>query len=633
MHLFGSSSRYRGMEIDDAVLTITEKDAARLERPIHRGYARWFRALFLMTLALLGARVFFLNVVESGYYQDVATRNSVRNVLLSAPRGLIFDRYGKQLVRNVPSMELMAMPSDLPTSEGDRQALIDRLRRFIAFDSDDWETLLKTARGTFATPVVLKPVLTQEEALIFSSRAADFPGLSLERSAVREYQDGLIFSHILGYEGKIRKEELADHPDYLPIDSIGKQGIEKSYESVLRGKRGADRVEVDSRGAVKKELGVFDPEPGSDLMLNIDADLQKKLFDVLSATLEKAGLAKGAAVALDPRDGSVLALVSLPSFDNNLFAGGIDSSSYAGLIGDTSLPLFDRAIAGEYPPGSTIKPFLAGAALAEGVVTPSTQIESRGGITVAGFSFGDWKAHGFTDIRHAIAVSSDVYFYSVGGGYGNIRGLGMETMNAYESQFGFGSATGIDIPGEKTGFLPTPAWKQEKLGERWYIGDTYHASIGQGFVLATPIQLATATAVVANGGTLWKPRVVGQIRSRQGEVQSVAPEALRRNVIDPSILKTVREGMRMTVTESVGTAQSLASLPVAVAGKTGTAQFGSEKKTHGWFESFAPYENPTIAMVVLVEGQENEGYFAVPVTKEVLAWYFSEGKGNHREEK
>ena len=633
MHLFGSSSRYRGMEIDDAVLTITEKDAARLERPIHRGYARWFRALFLMTLALLGARVFFLNVVESGYYQDVATRNSVRNVLLSAPRGLIFDRYGKQLVRNVPSMELMAMPSDLPTSEGDRQALIDRLRRFIAFDSDDWETLLKTARGTFATPVVLKPVLTQEEALIFSSRAADFPGLSLERSAVREYQDGLIFSHILGYEGKIRKEELADHPDYLPIDSIGKQGIEKSYESVLRGKRGADRVEVDSRGAVKKELGVFDPEPGSDLTLNIDADLQKKIFDVLSATLEKAGLAKGAAVALDPRDGSVLALVSLPSFDNNLFAGGIDSSSYAGLIGDTSLPLFDRAIAGEYPPGSTIKPFLAGAALAEGVVTPSTQIESRGGITVAGFSFGDWKAHGFTDIRHAIAVSSDVYFYSVGGGYGNIRGLGMETMNEYESQFGFGSATGIDIPGEKTGFLPTPEWKQEKIGERWYIGDTYHASIGQGFVLATPIQLAAATAVVANGGTLWKPRVVGQIRSRQGEAQSVAPEALRRNVIDPSILKTVREGMRMTVTESVGTAQSLASLPVAVAGKTGTAQFGSEKKTHGWFESFAPYENPTIAMVVLVEGQENEGYFAVPVTKEVLAWYFSEGRGNHREEK
>lgn len=631
MKLFGYSSQYRGMEIDDAVLTITEKDAARLEAPLHRGLARWFRILCAIVLVLLGARVFFLNVVKGGYYQDVAVRNSVRNVLLSAPRGLIFDRYGKQLVRNVPSMELLATPGDLPTSEEERQSMIERLRSFIAFDSDEWEALLRSAGGTFSAPIVLKPSLTQDETLIFSARAAEFPGISLERSAVREYQDGLIFSHILGYEGKIRKEELAEYPDYLPIDSIGKQGIEKSYESELRGKRGADRVEVDSRGAVKKALGVFEPEPGSDLILNIDADLQKKLFDSLSVALDTAGLRKGAAVAMDPRDGSVLALVSLPSFDNNLFAGGIDSANYAGLIEDDAIPLFNRAIAGEYPPGSTIKPFLASAALAEGVVTPNTQIESRGGITVAGFSFGDWKAHGFTDVRHAIAVSSDVYFYSVGGGYGNIRGLGMEKMDAYEQRFGFGSETGIDVPGEKTGFLPTAEWKEKKFGERWYIGDTYHASIGQGFVLATPLQLADATSAVANGGTLWKPRVVGQIRDRDGTLRSMAPEALRRNVIDPSILKTVREGMRMTVTESVGTAQSLASLPVAVAGKTGTAQFGTEKKTHGWFESFAPYEHPTIVLVVLIEGQENEGYFAIPVTKDVLSWYFGEGRGKEAE--
>lgn len=633
MKLFGYSSQYRGMEIDDAVLTITEKDAARLEAPLHRGLARWFRILCAIVLVLLGVRVFFLNVVKGGYYQDVAVRNSVRNVLLSAPRGLIFDRYGKQLVRNVPSMELLATPGDLPTSEEERQSMIERLRSFIAFDSDEWEALLRSAGGTFSAPIVLKPSLTQDETLIFSARAAEFPGISLERSAVREYQDGLIFSHILGYEGKIRKEELAEYPDYLPIDSIGKQGIEKSYESELRGKRGADRVEVDSRGAVKKALGVFEPEPGSDLILNIDADLQKKLFDSLSVALDTAGLRKGAAVAMDPRDGSVLALVSLPSFDNNLFAGGIDSANYAGLIEDDAIPLFNRAIAGEYPPGSTIKPFLASAALAEGVVTPNTQIESRGGITVAGFSFGDWKAHGFTDVRHAIAVSSDVYFYSVGGGYGNIRGLGMEKMDAYEQRFGFGSETGIDVPGEKTGFLPTAEWKEKKFGERWYIGDTYHASIGQGFVLATPLQLADATSAVANGGTLWKPRVVGQIRDRDGTLRSMAPEALRRNVIDPSILKTVREGMRMTVTESVGTAQSLAGLPVAVAGKTGTAQFGTEKKTHGWFESFAPYEHPTIVLVVLIEGQEqeNEGYFAVPVTKDVLSWYFGEGRGKEAE--
>ncbi len=614
------------MEIDDAVLTITEKDAARLEVPINRSGASWFRVLFAIILFLLGARVFFLNVVEGAYYRDVAVRNSARSVLLPAPRGLIFDRYGKQLVRNVPNMELIVLPNELPTSADERRALFEKLRAFISFDLtvSDWESIFP-ASSVPSLPGILKQSLTQDESLIFLSRSAEFPGISLGKTAVREYEDSLIFSHILGYEGKIKKEELEKNPGYLPIDSIGKQGIEKWYESSLRGKHGADRVEVDSRGIVKKELGVFDPKPGNDLILNIDADLQKKIFDIFRAALEKEDLEKGAAIALDPRDGSVLALVSLPSFDNNLFAKGIDSESYSALIENPALPLFNRAIAGEYPPGSTVKPFLAGAALTEGIVTPNTRIESRGGITVDGFSFGDWKAHGFTDIRQAIAVSSDVYFYSIGGGYGNIRGLGMEKMNRYEQRFGFGSETGIDIPGEKDGFLPTPEWKKEKKGERWYLGDTYHASIGQGFVLATPLQIANATATIGNGGTLWRPRVVGQIHLSDGTTKTFPPEAIRERVLDPLTIQTIREGMRLTVTE--GTAQALKDLPIAVAGKTGTAQFGNDKKTHGWFESFAPFENPTIALVVLVEGQKEEAYIAVPVTNEVFKWYFTEGRG------
>lgn len=629
MNVFGSVSKYREMEIDDAILTVTEKDAARIESPINRSGALWFRVVFVVIFVLLGARIFFLNVVQGAYYRDIAVRNSVRSVLLPAPRGLIFDRYGKQLVRNIPSMELVAVPSGLPKEEDARRALLEKLRTFVTFDSTEWESLFFDGSGALALPIVLKTALSQDESLIFVSRAIEFPGISLEQSAVRNYEDSLIFSHILGYEGKIKKEELAEHTEYLPIDSIGKQGIEKSYESVLRGRRGADRVEVDSRGVVKKELGVFDPEPGSDLILNIDADLQKKIFDVLRATLEKEGLKQGAVVALDPRDGSVLALVNFPSFDNNLFAKGIDSESYAALIADPALPLFGRALAGEYPPGSTIKPFLAGAALAEGTVSLSTQIESRGGITVGNFSFGDWKAHGFTDIRHAIAVSSDVYFYSIGGGYGNIRGLGMEKINEYEARFGFGAKTGIDIPGEKSGFLPTPAWKKEKIDERWYIGDTYHVSIGQGFTLATPLQIANATAAVANGGTLWKPRIVGQIRYHNGTTETLAPEAIRERVMEENFLTVIREGMRLTVTE--GTAQALANLPVAIAGKTGTAQFGTEEKTHGWFSSFAPYENPKITLVVLVESQEKNTYIAVPITKEVLEWYFTEGKGKATE--
>lgn len=626
MRFFGNESKYRGVEIDDAVLTVTERDAARIEFPIKRTGALWFRACFVVIFVLLGARVFFLNVVQGAYYRDVAVRNSVRNVLLPAPRGLIFDRYGKQLVRNVPSMELVVVPSELPEEENARFAVMDQLRSFIVFSADEEEDARVIFEQTDALPVVLKTSLTQDEALIFMSRAPEFPGVSLERTAVREYEEGYIFSHLLGYEGKIKKEELEAYPEYLPIDSIGKQGLEKSYEAVLRGKRGADRVEVDSRGVVKKELGVFEPEAGNDLVLNIDAELQKTISDRFRSALEKAGLLKGSAIAIDPRDGSVLALVSLPSFDNNLFAGGIDSSEYAALISDPSLPLFNRSVAGEYPPGSTIKPFLAGAALTEGVVTEQTQIESRGGITVSGFSFGDWKAHGFTDIRHAIAVSSDVYFYSIGGGYGNIRGLGMEKMSEYEQRFGFGSRTGIDLPSERDGFLPTPEWKKEKIGERWYIGDTYHASIGQGYVLATPLQLVTATAAIGNGGTVWKPRVVGQIRYHDGTTKSLPPEAVRRNVLEPSILRTIREGMRLTVTS--GTAQSLMDLPISVSGKTGTAQFGNEKKVHGWFESFAPSERPTIALVVLVEAQEESDYLAVPVTKDILEWYFTEGRGN-----
>lgn len=625
MAFFDRTQLARGTEIDDAVLTITEKDATRLERPIHRTGIWWLRAGFCCLLLLLLGRVFQLSVIDGEKYRERAEENSVRSIVLPAPRGRIFDRYGELLVRNIPSMELLAIPGGLPASIEERRSLLEKLREFIDFGADVPEDDFLSS-DILSIPIVLKSALTQEESLLFSSRASEFPGITLERSAVREYTDSSIFAHIIGYEGKIKKEELKEHSDYLPIDSIGKQGIEKTYESFLRGKRGADRIEVDSRGMIKKELGAFDPKPGNDVILNIDARLQKKSFDILRSALESKSLTKGAVIAIDPRDGSVLALVSFPSFDNNLFARGIDASNYAALLNDPAKPLFNRAISGEYPPGSTIKPFIASAALSENIVRAGTQIESRGSISIGSFSFGDWKAHGFTDIRRAIAVSSDVYFYSVGGGYGNIRGLGMENINAYERRFGFGEKTGIDIPGEGDGFLPSPDWKKEKIGERWYIGDTYHASIGQGFVLATPLQIAVATAAVANGGTVWRPRIAGQVRSPDGGTQSLSPIALREAGIDHTILSTVREGMRLTITE--GTAQSLSSLPIAVAGKTGTAQFGSDKKTHGWFSAFAPYENPSLVVLVLIEDQdETETYNAVPVSRAIYEWYFSEGRG------
>lgn len=617
--------RKGGIEIDDAVLTVTEKDAAKMEWPLNRNVSLWFFFGMFLLLIVLGGRVFYLSVIKGSEYRAIALRNSLRAVIIPAPRGIMYDISGKSLVHNVPSMDVVLIPADVP-EDREKQEAMKRLLG-VTFSLD--ETVLNEAfekidqRSTL--PVLLKERISQEETLLFLSRSRDLPGASLYKTTQRNYVDSLIFSHILGYEGKIRKEELAAHPDYLLTDSIGKQGIEKSYESALRGKHGFQRVEVDAFGQVKKDLGMVQPTPGQDLILNIDADLQKKLFDSLQEILEKNSLKRAAAVALDPRSGAVRALVSLPSFDNNLFASGISGDEYRNLINDPSEPLFNRVVSGEYPPGSTIKPVLAAAALTEGVVDEHTQIESRGGISIGNFFFGDWKAHGFTDIRRAIAVSSDVFFYTVGGGYGNIRGLGMDRMKKYEELFGYGEKTGIDLLGEAEGLIPDAAWKQEKIGERWYIGDDYHAAIGQGFVTATPLQVLNSVAAIANGGTLYSPQIVSQIRASDGKVTALQPKIIRQGFVSPDILRIVREGMRETITE--GTAQPLKDLPVAVAGKTGTAQFGSNNQTHGWFVSFAPYEDPKLAMIVLVEGQGEEGYNAVPVTKEVYQWYFSREDG------
>ncbi|OGI14098.1 MAG: penicillin-binding protein 2 [Candidatus Moranbacteria bacterium RIFCSPHIGHO2_01_FULL_54_31] len=627
MSLFIKKNQYtvekRGMEIDDAVLTVTAGDAAKIEWPLNRSVIRFFWWIIVIALATLAFRVAYLNIIKGAEYRAAAERNSLRQLVIPAPRGIIYDRFGTPLVYNTPSLDAILTPADVPADPLRQDEMKRLLLSTFSVDTALIDKIFQKLDRRSLQPLLIKERVSQEEMLLFLSRSRELPGVSLFKTTERQYVDGLIFSHLLGYEGKIRKEELALHPEYLLTDSIGKQGIEKSYEAALRGKHGFQQAEVDALGHVQKELGIVDPMPGSDLILNVDSELQKKMFDSLQALLDKNNLKRAAAIALDPENGAVRALVSLPSFDNNLFSGGISSAEYQALVADPALPLFNRALSGEYPPGSTIKPVLAAAALAEGVVNEHTEIESRGGISVGKFFFGDWRVNGFTDIRRAIAVSSDVFFYSIGGGYGGIEGLGMERMKKYENLFGYGNRTNIDMPSEADGLIPDPQWKKDKIGERWYIGDDYHAAIGQGFVTATPLQILNAVAAIANGGTLYAPRVVSQIRSTDGTVTAVPGEILRQNFISPDILRIVREGMRETVTDTAGTAQSLQTLPVAVAGKTGTAQFGSDQKTHGWFVSFAPYERPTLALIVLVEGQGLEGYNAVPVTKDIYDWHFS----------
>lgn len=610
----------KGVEIDDSILTVSENEEAIIERPFKKTdlSVLWY-AMILIILGLI-TRVFYLDFFRGDYYGEISRENRIRSLVIKAPRGAILDKYGKVLARNIPSIDAVAIPSDLPEDGEEKKKIAEELSEILEINSGNTELKLEQVDEKNTNPILLKENITHDQALILSEKAEQFPGIVIEKTARRFYEDGMIFSHIIGYDGKITRKELGENPDYLMTDYIGKSGLEKSYEKELRGKYGINRMEIDSLGNIKKNLGTVNPISGNDLVLNIDEGLQKKLYDSLSQILETTNTKTAAAVAIDPRNGGVLAMVSLPGYDNNLFSGGIGNEDYLNLINDKNLPLLNRVIGGEYPPGSTLKPAVAAAALSEGVITPETTVNCSGGINVGKWHFGDWNTHGMTDIRKAIAQSCDVFFYSVGGGFGNIGGLGMEKMKKYEEFFGFGKKTGIDIFGELDGLIPSPDWKLEKIGERWYIGDSFNSSIGQGYITVTPLQLANYTAALANGGTLYSPRIVNRIKKGDQE-EIINPEILGRSFINPGVMKIVREGMRQTV-ES-GTAQSLNSLPIKVAGKTGTAEFGEKDKAHAWFISFAPYDNPEIAIAIIVPGAGEGHSTAVPVTREALEWYFT----------
>ena len=613
----------RGVEIEDSVMTVTQKEEAIIEMPFKR---RGLSIIwYIVVLAILGLtlRVFYLSFFRGEYYTEVSKGNRIRSIIIKAPRGVISDKHGKVLARNVPSIDAIIIPRDLPIDPQEKKKIALELSEILEINSGNVEIILDKQDLKSLNPILLKENITQEQALILAEKSNVLPGIELEKTAIRNYEDGTIFSQFIGYDGKITREELGENPNYLMTDYIGKAGLEKKYESEIRGTYGTRQVEVNSLGDVKRTIGMISPVAGNDLMLNIDADLQKKFYDSLSGALEKSDSATATAVAIDPRNGGVLSMVSLPSYDNNLFARGISSDEYQSIILDKNLPLLNRSIAGEYPPGSILKPAVAAAAMSEKIITPETLIDGLGGaLHVGSWRFGDWKVHGTSDVRTAIAESNDIFFYTIGGGYGNISGLGMSRMKKYEKMFGFGSPTGIDLTGESAGFIPDEDWKLKRFSEKWYIGNSYHASIGQGYITTTPIQLANYTASIANGGTLYSPRIVNRIKKNDGTEKILEPQIMNHNFISSEIMKVVREGMRMTVT--AGTAQSLQSVPVPVAGKTGTAEFGVEGKTHSWFISFAPFDDPVIAIVVLVEGGGDGHSFAVPVTQEVLNWYFSE---------
>ncbi len=610
----------------------------KMELPLTRRVALIFLVLAGAAIFVFWARVLQLQFFEGQKYQALAKANQSYTIPLAAPRGLIFDRAGKVLAQNKASYDLLVNFRVLGETEEKRRQAFDRLKNFLAegdlvLDTAQVEALLETPPQE---SIALKNDLSQEKMLNLESVSREMTGVFIEESALRSYSLGEAAAHLIGYLGKISPEEKEEYQNYYLSEKVGKDGIEDLYEKFLRGRPGLKKYSLDSRPEQDEPVFQESAQAGQSVVLNLDLGLQTKLFESLNSrylALKKSNpeVSGASAVALDPRTGGILAMVSLPSYDANRIVDGLSAEEFAEFFENKTQPLFNRAIAGQYPAGSTIKPVMGAAALQEGVVKATDKFDDMGGVLSlvnpysanVVYSFRDWAVHGVVDLYSAIAESCNVYFYMMGGGYEDFEGLGAERIARYFEKFGLGKKTGIDLPGEKDGFVPTVAWKKEVKNDAWYIGDTYHLSIGQGDLLVTPLQMASAVAAIANGGVLYRPRVVDKVvDSEENVIQTVAPEVLNQSFIEPRFLNDVRKGMRQAVLE--GSARQLAALPVSSAGKTGTAQTGRGTNTHAWFTAFAPYENPEIVIVVMVENGGEGHAAAVPVVKEALEWYFSE---------
>jgi penicillin-binding protein 2 len=578
--------------------------------------------LNLIFLLIIG-KVFYLQVVRGDYYRNMAENNRIRSLEVKAPRGLIVDRNGEVLASNVPSFDLVLSPIEFFNNQANREKIYFEISRELDLNQEELKNKIERIEPEDKSRYIIKEAIDYEKALVLIEKIRGITGIYLEKNARRKYEKGESMANVIGYVGKINQEELEDNKEYSLTDYIGKNGLEYTYEKILKGQHGQVRVEVDSDGGIKQELGIRPPISGDKLVLNIDAGLQQKAYDVLREVLEVNETATGGAlVALDPRDGAVLALVSYPGYDNNLFAEGIKKEDFDKFLNDPLKPMNNKAISGVYPPGSVFKPLVASMGLEEGIISGDTTLNCIGSISINSWVFRDWKTHGLTDLNKAIAESCNTYFYAVGGGWNDIEGLGVGRMSKYSKYFGLGEVSGIDLPAEVSGTVPDNEWKFKNIGERWYIGDSYHLSIGQGFLATTPLQIANAMAVIANEGTLFQPQIVDKVIVENGQEYPNEKKIIRENFISEENFKKVKEAMRETVL--TGSGRSLLDMETEVGGKTGTAQFGNLKNTHSWFVSIAPYDSPEIVTAVLIETGGEGHDWAVPATEQFLREYFEE---------
>jgi penicillin-binding protein 2 len=595
--------------------------------------ARIFRArtslallLVVSLLSLLLVRYFSLQITQHSIYQTESDRNRLQLQPLPPKRGLIYDRNGVLLAENRPSFVLSLVIERTP----DLEATLARLQEMLDISSADIEKFMqRKGRRRPYEAVPLRFRLDESERSQLAVNRFVLPGVVVEATLVRYYPQGELFSHALGYVGRINQAEEAalDEANYRGTNHVGKIGIEKYYEELLHGQVGYQNVETNALGRVLRVLERTDPVPGADLTLSLDIGLQRVAFDALQGR-------RGAVVALDPNTGGVLALVSTPGFDSNLFVNGISTRDYRGLRESPDLPLFNRAIQGQYPPGSTVKPIFGLAGLSYGLITAETRLADPGWFTLPGQTrrFRDWTlrvrggGHGAeVDLRQAIEESCDVYFYDLA------HRMGIDRLHDYTAPFGFGTVSGIDTTHERRGILPSRKWKREMRNEPWYAGETINVGIGQGHLLATPLQLAVATAMLASRGQHYRPQMLSAVGGVA--VAKEAPTQLDAAAADWDV---IQDAMYAVFHGKHGSARAAArGADYLMAGKSGTAQvvgiaqdaeydadeLAERHRDHGLFIAFAPYQAPQIAVAVVVENAGGGSTVAAPIARAVMdAW-------------
>lgn len=586
------------LNFEEALFDHWAGDLKKLERPLPQSAFLLVAAASIIIFVVVLARLIVLNIHLGDFYQKRSIINVNQEFIIPAHRGVILDRFGSQLVKNMPSFSVSINKTELLKNQKDREKVFKKVNEIIGISESDLKRIIQGVDLERENKATIARNVSLEQAI--ELRGLGNEAVIVEDDYRRDYIEPLALAHALGYTG------LIDWTNNIE----GKTGLEDFYDAKLRGADGAHVVFRNAKGDSLQKKIVKEAEAGLALAITLDLDFQKYFYERFQEGLRELGRDSGVGIAMNPQTGEILALVNFPSFDNN------EPAKY---LNKKNQPLFNRAISGTYSPGSTIKPLVALAALVEKLVTPNFEVYSPGYLEIPNpydpekpNRFLDWKAHGNVDLRSALARSSNVYFYVAGGGYKNIKGLGVNKLNEYWKKFGFSQKTGIDLPFEAVSFLPDPEEKKKRTGQPWRIGDTYNVSIGQGDLTITPIRLLTFIAGLANNGKMMRPHFLLEEE----------PTVLTDFSEWGDFIKEVKLGMRDAVGKSYGTASLLFDLPYRTAGKTGSAQVANKTKTNAFFVGYGPADDAKIAILVLVEDAKEGSLNALPIAKDVLRWYY-----------